>query len=446
MGRYGSIACGVDLDGGAWTFVEASRRRGAIQFRRLSGPPGDAAPVAAAMPVFSGFVRRLTAPIASVEKARRVLPSLLDIELPFPLESCQYDFLSPARTADGGVAALAVAARTEDVVAQLDRLREAGCDPVALEHEAVALWRYSVAELPLGREHRRLLVHLGRSRVSAVAGSFKGLDSATGLRLGAEELAAPGSPAGQRLALWWRAQQEQAPGAVCHVVWCGPVAERAAVRDAIAAQIFPGGVPKSIVHKEPAEFLPRALAVGLLTRAEAEGDLRQGALAHPLGVRLAQGRRRGLGVALAAAAAALAVVSFSGLALLEHAKELWQERLVAEARLAAGTDRLPRGQELLAAQRALDGEAAGWASFARYREPGADAVLARVLGDARTLGLHFHALTAQGAALRLHGTANDWNDGERFASALGTAGWRVELERRDAGADERVHFTLQGER
>ena len=445
MGARGQVACGVDLDGGVATAVEARRRRGGLQVVRLERAPEERVPVAACIPVPSGFVRRLSAPLGSVEKALRVLPSLLDIELPFPLESCQYDFLGPARGTGGDVEALAVAVRTEDLVAHLERLREAGYDPVRVEHEAVALWRASLDEAPFARDQRRLLIHLGRGRTSAVAGGIGGLDAATGLRQGAGEWAGGGSPALQRLALWWRTQQERAPGAAWHVAWCGPGAEDIPARRAVAAALFAGAEPKSIVHKDPALFLPRALAGGLLARRDDAGNLRRGALAHPQLARLAQGRARMHLALLAASALLLAGVGVGGTHLLERRKEAWQQRLVAEARIAAGTDRLPRGQELLAAQRALESDAAGWAAFARYRQPGADAVLARVLREAGPPGLHLHALTVRPSALRLNGTAADWNDGERLAAAFSADGWRMNIERRDAGADERVHFTVQGE-
>ncbi|MCZ7593080.1 MAG: hypothetical protein M5U15_13520 [Kiritimatiellae bacterium] len=49
-------------------------------------------------------------------------------------------------------------------------------------------------------------------------------------------------------------------------------------------------------------------------------------------------------------------------------------------------------------------------------------------------------------SLLLNGTAADWNDGEKLAAALSGDSWRVVIERSDAGADERVHFKITGER
>ena len=56
----------------------------------------------AAMPAGRSFSRWLTAPYARPAKARRVFPSLLDIQLPFPLEGCVLRVPGPASRARGG--------------------------------------------------------------------------------------------------------------------------------------------------------------------------------------------------------------------------------------------------------------------------------------------------------------------------------------------------------
>lgn len=450
MGRGDSIAWGVDLGGPRAIVIEARRRRGAPLFRAREVGPADTArpPVVAALPTYATFLRRLTAPLPSPDKARRVLPALLDIELPFPLESCAYDFLDLARSGTGEVEALAIAARTEDLQSHLARMRDAGFDPAVIEHEAVALWRQSVAEIPFARAQRRLLIYLGYDRTSLAIGGGRGLESATGIRLGADDAA--GSPAqqaiAQRLAPWWRAQLAREGAAETHVVWCGPLAQRAETRDAVAALLFAGAAPSGAVHREPETFLARALAARWVTRSDDEGNLRRGALAHPDTERRA---RRGVNrrlVALAAAALLLATLNAGWRFALDRAQDHWQQRLESEARIVTGTDRIPRGQEWLAARRAIESDAAGWSAFHRAIEPGAQHTLARILASAGQHALTLHALGVRPQAVMLQGTAGAWEDSERLSADLAALGWRVQIERREAGADERVHFTLKGER
>lgn len=451
MGRRVSVARGVDLNGSRATIVEAKRRRGEAQFRSIEISPSKDAetiPCAAALPIHAGFIRRLTAPLSSIDKARRVLPALLDIELPFPLESCAHDFLRLARTPQGDVEALAVAARMEDIAAHLERLRAAGFNPVVLEHEAVALWRQSVKETPIAREQHRLLVYLGLDRIGLVAGSGHGLDAATGLRQGAGDLlATTGNQGGaQRLTLWWRTQRERAADADWHIAWCGPGAEQMETRRDFGAALFGDAELKNTTHRDPATFLARGLAAGLVSGNSDDGNFRKGALAHPNAEAYSQRQTRGRLVALVAGALALAALNLGWLQLLTRARDQWQQRLESEAKIIAGTDRLPRGQELLAAQRALEAQASGWAAFQRALEPGAEQILVQALRAAGERNLTFHNLVVRPQSLLLNGTAGDWNDGEQLAATFTATGWRVQVERSDAGADERVHFTLKGER
>jgi len=130
----------------------------------------EGAAVAAAMPVGVGIAAWVAAPFASISKAQKVFPTLLDIQLPFPLEDCLSSFSEPIRLSPGDtmpmlpraipgeqkeepagrtnpcVASLAVAARTTDVERRLAELDGMGVDPHALDYEGVALWTQALRE------------------------------------------------------------------------------------------------------------------------------------------------------------------------------------------------------------------------------------------------------------------------------------------------------------
>ena len=91
----------------------------------------------------------LRADSASRAKAEKVFPSLLDIQLPFPLEDCLYQFVEFRRTSEGMVSALVCAARREAIQACLDRYQAQGADPMLLDHEGLALWTQSLVEWPV---------------------------------------------------------------------------------------------------------------------------------------------------------------------------------------------------------------------------------------------------------------------------------------------------------
>ncbi len=124
-------AYGLELAGGRVVLARATRRSApqvlyagpadSEEARRiLAGAARDvergSAALAAAVPAEQTVIRRLRAPFASVRKAARVWASLLDVELPFPVEGavCAY---SPPRLDDGGTVAVAAAIRQGDLAA-----------------------------------------------------------------------------------------------------------------------------------------------------------------------------------------------------------------------------------------------------------------------------------------------------------------------------------------
>ncbi|MCX6997673.1 MAG: hypothetical protein NTV49_11445 [Kiritimatiellaeota bacterium] len=99
-----------------------------------------------------------------------MLPSLLDVQLPFPLETCLYQFPVVRADAAGRIRALAVAARRTEIAAQLDRCRALDLDPVVLDHEGLALWTQSLVEIPLAPPALRVVAYLGAFRTALAVG------------------------------------------------------------------------------------------------------------------------------------------------------------------------------------------------------------------------------------------------------------------------------------
>ncbi len=117
------------------------------------------AAIAVGMPVGQTIATRISAPFKSESKARRIFPTLLDIQLPFPLEDCLYNFtetipeigVSPHITSsaendkssaskNNAITTLAIAARKTDIERRLSELANKGIDPHVLDYEGIALW------------------------------------------------------------------------------------------------------------------------------------------------------------------------------------------------------------------------------------------------------------------------------------------------------------------
>jgi len=135
-----------DLDPGVVTVARVDLVRGRVASRRveLDAVPAQARAGVrggcyAAVPVRQSFSHELTAPFSRRSKAVRVLPTLLDLQLPFALDDCLYTF-AELKAESGSVRALAVGARTAEIERRLGDLVEKGIDPLALDHEGLALW------------------------------------------------------------------------------------------------------------------------------------------------------------------------------------------------------------------------------------------------------------------------------------------------------------------
>ena len=249
--------------------------------------------VATGMPVHETVTRWLETPISSAAKARKVLPSLLDIQLPFPLESCLYDFIEFRRGAERGIDALAVAARTQDVVARLGACRGAGFDPARLDHEGLALWSQSIREMPAERNAVRLVVYLGHDRTALVLGQGETFQAAHSIRVGIRDLFPAGADAdpnrlrsfAARVQQILHSQTTEPDHGNLQWVWTGLGAARPDALKALQSALSGQGVSRHLAHREPATFLARALGERALEPGPLPCNFRTGALAHPLEAR-----------------------------------------------------------------------------------------------------------------------------------------------------------------
>ena len=453
-----TTAYGLDVSAGRFMLARCGRRgapqvvlaaaadsdeaRRAMQAAAAEAAKGAAA-LAVAAPAALTAVRRLRAPFASVRKAAKVWPALLDVDLPFPVESAACFYGAP-RVENGGTAALAAALRRSDLDAFLDTCRAAGAEPTHCDAEALALWSQHLAEAPPAREDGvRALVWLGADHVVVARG--RGAEFMAAHVLRASPLADPPAFA----ALWaGRARQilaahlAETSAAELDLWWTGPGAEDEARlaewRRALPAEI----ACRHETHRQPASFLARALA-----RRAADGsgvNFRSGPDAHPAVVRAeSRARRRAY---LGVAAAALLVLALNlGEAVARRGRlAAAQRELAALARSIAG-EAVPRGQETLMVERAISRRDEETKPFRSARDPvGMEARLARVIEEAAALGVEISQLGLSPAAISLRGAAPNQSVVEAFADRLENEGWSVQSEASGPAPDGRPQFILKG--
>jgi len=440
--RWNRSCIAVDfLDGDSCATVRADRMGGVVRWRtvpveqaRRDAESGLRA--VACLPLRSSVVRRVPTPFAGRRKALRVLASIVDVQLPFPIEECRHVFLDLRTTPEANVDALAVIARDADVRRALDALAAAGFDPVTLDSQALCLWSQSLREArPQSRNEPRFVVALETEGFSLVFGIGRRL-------LGAHAVREHDPAVAGRLAARYRK-----PGMAGDARWCfaGPAATDASARSfhEAASPAWPGPMR---VHEEPATLAARGAAVRELLGSEWPCNLRAGPLEHPAWERRL--RRASLRAA--------AVVLVCGLVLAGIAVHAIRRASASEATARADVARLvdrlagypvaARGDHAVTIARvAAEKRVAMLRPFARQLADSPASLLPDIAAAAKTQGLQIESLSLGSGRLVLTGTGPTWRSCEDLAARLEQRHRAVRLDRRDARPDLRIPFIITAE-
>ena len=442
--QWAGTCYGVDLQEDGIRVVRAVRSRSGVRCAEVPESEvnglGDDAVCVGALSTRESLMRWLVAPYGATDKAERVLPTLLDIQLPFALEDCAYSFLNVISTAEGTTHALAVAARKSDVERKLGRLGARGLDPVVLDHEGVALWSQSIGERPVGREARtpRVLIHLAGERSTVAIGRGRKILSVHGGKA---------RDTGQIIRMLHAQLGPYEPGGrEVEWVWSGPgAADEGTVSDMHRrlSAAWPGG---SYVHDDPELFLARALATRGVQAGPLRCNLRRGEFTHERILRRSRRRSVTAAVALLAAGVLLCCVN-PAIKLIVDSKEAAVDRefrRLAES-LAPGQVRGAKGEHALGIVRAeLEKETASLAPFLAAFEPSLGDLVVSVVKAGKRTGLRYEMLSLGLEKVEVRGTAEDWNGPAELLPLLGAS--ERHLARGDAGVDERIPFSIIAER
>lgn len=404
-----------------------------------------AAVTAAAMPARDSVIRRIDVPLSSLARARRVLPSMLDVQLPFRLEECSAAYPEIRRGADGRIRALAVAAPREAVSGRLAALQEAGFDPMILDAEALALWTRAAAEHPPAAGMRRIVAHAAPDRLVLAVGNGADLESVITQR---EALRAPGAGNGVAwAAALQRARQAVGGSLATEWIWTGPMAAAdSAIPEAFQTDLGAGTAVTWVRAASAETFLARALAARALSDGPAACNLRTGDLAHPglAAWGMAAGRRAA--AACIAAGLALSALCVSMGIWVDRRADEAQQRVETAALRVGRLVRVQRGQELRMARDAVEKRLAAMAPLPRMFQPSSTWRLAGILRLASSSQLALEVVELSDTAVRVQGTSPNRDACGRVDDFLRLEGYRTELRRGDESAEGRVPFTIQGER
>jgi len=434
-------ACyGIDLQGEKAVIVRGERRHGRATFATVS--PRDPlfaeairarVPCVACLTARESLTRWLEAPFSSSRKAGRVFPTLLDIQLPFALEDCVYSFLS-ARGPRHVTRALAVAARLEDVHKKLEALAALGIDPMALDHEGLALWTQSLREAPVepGEENGlRMIVHLRGEPSTLVVGRG-------GEFLGAHPVR-PGDAGQIRRFL----KPHGAPSGRTRWFWVGAGAQDARkVSDlhALLSREWPG---PSAVPADPETFLARALAERALLAGPLRCNLRCGSLTHA--ATMARAKRRwasaaalflAAGFILCGCGVAASVAARQREAAVDRAFRSLADSLAGFPVNAKGSAAIQKvGDKVHKKMENLK-------PFLNVFDPSLTVTLAALADSAKRNSLRLDRVSLGRDKVQVTGVARSWTGGDDLLAELQRWGYSAALDRKDAGADGKVPFSI----
>ncbi len=395
------------------------------------------------MPIKSSFTQWIEAPFASPAKARKVFDSLLDLHLPFPVDDCLYEIVEINRTADSKVEALVAGAVATSVEQRIAEINELGADPEILDHEGLALWEQAQAEFSGYADRVKVLAYLGRSRLVVVAGKGRRFEYCRSADFKTEG----GLPTPDSLKRLSRRMARIFDGrSAASLIWTGSGAESPELREVVADAIGLTSSVEQLVSSVPSEFLATALARRALGRSGTNGlNCRKGAVTHP---RISEFiRRRKYMFAVSALASVIAVCAINAAVRsgLNSAQKQADEAVASMAMDVADLSRVPRGQELEVVRQTLESGRSGFERISDFFSDSAGMHLLALVDTALGYDMHLDSVSIRDGELSIRGSAIDWDDSDRLANLARQIGFEVELERADAGADERVHFTIHGE-
>lgn len=448
------IAYGIELAGSEALVVRADRRGCRIMERVRLGEDGlrgvarmaarEKARLAAAIPVRDSFTQWIQAPFSSVSKARKVFDSLLDLQIPFPVEDCMRAYTRTELNADRNVETLAVGAERDSLAQLLDQLQADGIDPEVVDHEGLALWDMAAEELPFDAEVPRLLIHLGVDRMVVVAGRPDRFAFARSSRIvwdGSRLKAGEIDRISRRMLRLVAAETGEENA---EIIICGPQAEDFDERKELSDALGLSGRCEYLELENPAAFLASALARRALGRGRRGINLRGGDMRHPAVAAAQVGRERRRALLALAAGILLCAGNIVFARMLLGEERAVQRRLQRRAREVSGMERVPRGMEVKTVREELAKRRAAERRLEGLFKPSEGALALKMTAFAARNGIRFDRIDLRDGKALIAGTASDWDSCRLLADFMEGSGYAAELERQDAGVDERVHFSIEG--
>jgi hypothetical protein len=438
-----STAFGVEIDGATVRVVQGKRRQGRFTWAVVSADdPAVTGELESGRTAVAGHLnpresltRWLNAPYSSVYKADQVLPTLLDVQLPFPLEQCVFAFPARTRTNTNAIRALAVAARVTEIKQRIDLYSTHHVDVTHLDQEGLALWSQALLDGPPqvdGTDCLRVLVHLANERWTLVIGR--------GRTFLAAHAVAPDDEAHVRRLI--HAHIEDGNPQVVWL-WSGSGATNMATVDTLYRRLSIRNPGPSQILAQPDSVLARALARRIIMPDPLACNLRRGPLLHDWMRTHEERKSRAPAVLLALGGALLcAAVLFSDI-MVRRMESATDRRFNALAESLAGYRVTAKGRDAIRmVQQALGQRPREEDPFLEAAAPSHVARLAEIATIAEQNHLELHTVKLSSDVSNITGEAADWDAPATLQPALRSGPQDPILQRKEDLRRNRVTFVL----
>lgn len=437
---WAKIAFGVDVVDSHPIIVKASYIGRTLAFETIASH--SLPPTQPAQSVWAGcllqkesFTRWLTAPLSSAKKAEKVFPSLLDVQLPFSVEDCEYALLETRPTEDRtATRGLVAGARTVDIEKRLALFSALSLDPHLLDQEALALWTQALDEAPpvAGGPEVRIIIYQSSERVTLSIGQKDQF-------LGAHTMRQLDTDQIHRLLKSYF----PTPPPLTQWILTGPDASHQTSGNPALAPLAARWNGAIKMTRDPATFLARALATRALTAGELRCHLRTGVFLHPSLARRATREPYRWAIALLTSGLLLCSINIGWKLFLNQRAAAIQKNLHSLAVEITGSPVVPRGQEVLAAHRAMETQTKAMEPFLAAIDMPIPDTLRMILLTAKEEGLGVENVIMSRKNVVLHGLAAKLGQPEAVIQHLKNQGWNANLERKESPpGDERVAFVI----
>jgi hypothetical protein len=436
---------GVDRQGDHMVAVLAQRSGSRVTCTPVNSDrgtslPADSVPSVTALPSGRCLTRWIETPFTSAAKTRSVLPALLDVQLPFPLESCHYSCVS-LEIGPTSSRALTAAVRQTDLDAELKVFSTFNINPLLVDCEPLALWTQAMLELPAPGPHlTRAILYLGTDSFRMAVGRESAYLGGHSTR--PDDL----SQLVRFLKLYEKPDLKPADVEVGTVEWwlCGPGADNPTQVDSLRTALAAASGGTVGVLQDPIRFLARAIATRALLAGPLRCNLRIGSATHP--TLLTSGRRSTMTNAYLILASGLLLISanIASSLYLNHKTLLMDQQFRNLAESLTGTPLTgQKGEQALQfVKNTLQRRQSEMAPFITRAKPSTAEILAPLLSSARDHHIQLERVSIDSGSVTIDGACASMSDCTALADTVRRLGCPVLVHEASVLPDGRKGFSI----